>query len=426
MSVLRDANTSTWAARNPTHSTIRCRTPPPKISEAQKASRKIKRDQKIELTKLIHNAVAAHLDEEKTRIQSLAHAHNVTSKYINDMISSQTKYHGSRKAQLANALLHAKAKEMNSDQPVGLRYKIVELREMIMNDPEMNNLTKNEKAGYIAALREHRDQKVSHVRGNNMAAARDVLLTTEKIVKELDDLRIRTGTYATLFVVRGHINDTIQSTMHGTDNSDDFWEDVYDLPMADFLRQYEQWACTQNQSPKTHCPWTWYDTSLTWLCDTHLMSLTVAVTRKKDIAMNYNNYNTAIIETYAVQLVGWPPGINFISPSNIGTVGEIWRIHDALKARTCYWTTLTPAEVKTHTTNLNECRSAGEVVKKPRKKRSDAGTSRKHKAPSTVGHANKQTKCLSKKAKKNSDQDHEVPKSVEFIVSSDEEEIEDL
>ncbi|KAG1752816.1 hypothetical protein EDB19DRAFT_1627578 [Suillus lakei] len=422
MSVLRDANTSTWAARNPTHSTIRCRTPPPKISEAQKASHKIKRDQKIELTKLVHNAVAAHLDEEKTRIQSLAHAHNVTSKYINDMISSQTKYHGSRKAQLANALLHAKAKEMNSDQPVGLRYKIVELRKMIMNDPEMNNLTKNEKAGYIAALREHRDQKVSHVRGNNMAATRDVLLTTEKIVKELDDLHIRTGTYATLFVVRGHINDTIQSTMHGTDNSDDFWEDVYDLPMADFLRQYEQWACTQNQNLIERDSLEAVRKQVRKLIVRGL----VAMTRKKDIAMNYNNYNTAIIETYAVQLVGWPPGINFISPSNIGTVGEIRRIHDALKARTCYWTTLTPAEVKTHTTNLNERRSAGEVVKKPRKKCSDAGTSRKRKAPSTVGHANKQTKCSSKKAKKNSDQDHEVPKSVEFIVSSDEEEIEDL
>jgi len=65
---------------------------------------------------------------------------------------------------------------------------------------------------------------------------------------KLDDLRIRTGIYATVFVVRGHVNDTTQSSMHGTDNSDDFWEDVYDLPMADFLRQYEQWACTQNQS----------------------------------------------------------------------------------------------------------------------------------------------------------------------------------
>jgi hypothetical protein len=144
------------------------------------------------------------------------------------------------------------------------------------------------------------------------------------------------------------------------------------------------------------------------------MSLTVAVTGKKDIAMNYNNYDTAIIETYAVKLVGWPPGISFISPSNIGTVGEIRRLHEALKARTCYWTTLTPAEVKAHTVNLNERRSAGEIVKQPRKKRSDAGTSCKRKASSTAGHANKRTKCSSKKAK-----------SVEFIVSSGEEEIED-
>ncbi|KAG1868645.1 hypothetical protein F4604DRAFT_1584515 [Suillus subluteus] len=415
MSALQDANTSTWAARNPTRSTIRCRTPPPKISKAQKASRKIKRDQKIELTKLVHNAVAEHLDEDKTRIQTLTHAHNVTPKYINDMISSQTKYHGSRKAQLANALLHAKAKEMNSDQPVGSRYKIVELREMVMNDPEMNDLTKDKKAGYIAALREHREQKVTHVRGNNMAAARDVLLTTENIVKELNDLCVCTGTYATLFVVRGHINDSIQSTMHGTDNSDDFWEDVYDLPMANFLRQYEQWACTQNQSKCSPV--------VRKQVRKLIVRGLVAVTGKKDIAMNYNNYNTAIIETYAVQLVGWPPGINFISPSSIGTVGEIRRLRDALKGRTCYWTTLTPAEVKAHTATLNKCHSEGEIVKQPHKKRSDAGTSHKRKAPSAVGHTNKQTKGSSKKAKHNSSQN--VPKSVEFIISSDEDEIED-
>ncbi|KAG1805545.1 uncharacterized protein BJ212DRAFT_1221360, partial [Suillus subaureus] len=65
---------------------------------------------------------------------------------------------------------------------------------------------------------------------------------------KLDDLHICTGTYGTLFVIQGHINDTIQNTMHSTDNSEDFWEDIYDSPMADFLQQYEQWACTQNQS----------------------------------------------------------------------------------------------------------------------------------------------------------------------------------
>lgn len=59
---------------------------------------------------------------------------------------------------------------------------------------------------------------------------------------DIENLSIHAGIYATVFLVRGHVNDTTQSSMHGTDNSDDFWEDVYDLPMADFLRQYEQWA----------------------------------------------------------------------------------------------------------------------------------------------------------------------------------------
>ncbi|KAG1877291.1 hypothetical protein F4604DRAFT_1580827 [Suillus subluteus] len=405
---LHDANSSTWAARNPTRSVIRARTPPPRLSDAQKASRKVKRDQKMEKTKRLHDAVALYLDEQKSKIGSLSSAHNVTPTYINNIIGSHTKYRTTRKVQLTNALIHAKAKEMNTDQPVGSRYTLVELREMVTNDPQMKELTKDEKAGYIAALSEHREQNVTNVRGNNMAAARDVLLTTERVVKELDDLRIHTGTYATMFVVRGHINDTIQSSMHGTDNSEDFWEDVYDIPMADYLRQYEQWACTQNQMA----------TSIT-IRNLHVVSLTVALTGKKNITMNYSNYETAVVETYAVRLIGWPASIKFINPSNIGTVGDIRKLRDALKARTCYWTALTPVEVKAHTAELDVRRSAGEVVRKPRKKRSDAGGSRKRKA---LPAAHRENKRPSKKARKMAASSSEAPKSVEFIVSSGEEE----
>ncbi|KAG2064189.1 hypothetical protein BDR04DRAFT_1235238 [Suillus decipiens] len=332
------------------------------------------------------------------------------------MIGSQTKYHTARKIHLTNALIHAKAKEMNSDQPIGSRYTLGELHEMVAEDPQMKNLTRDEKTTYVSALREHREQKVSSVRANNIAAARDVLVTTERVIKELDDLRVRTGTYATVYVVRGHINDTIQSTMHGTDNSEDFWEDVYDSPMADVLRQYEQWACTQNQSQSSGSSLLFYFVLIKYLRDLNerdsletvrkqarklIVRGLVAVTGKKDITMNYNNYNTAIIETYAVKLVGWPQGVKFISPSNIGTV----------------------AEVKLHTAELDACRSAGQVVRQPRKKRSDAGVARKRKAPPTTGQAHKENRRPSKKVKKNSSAQHrEAPKSAEFIESSDEEE----
>ncbi|KAG1888190.1 hypothetical protein F4604DRAFT_1570108 [Suillus subluteus] len=210
-----------------------------------------------------------------------------------------------------------------------------------MTDPETKNLTKKQKEAYIVALEEHHERKVVSVRANNQAAVQDVVATMDRIVKELDDLRVQTGVYGTLFVVCGHINDTIQSAMHGTDNSEDFWEDVYEHPMADFLRQYKQWACTQNQ---------------------------IDVTGKKDIVMNYSNYEMSVVETYGVRLVGWPDGVKFISPSNIGTIGDIRKLRDALKAHTCYWTTLSPAEVKAHASELATCRSAGEVIQKPRKK----------------------------------------------------------
>ncbi|KAG1798703.1 uncharacterized protein BJ212DRAFT_1224462, partial [Suillus subaureus] len=78
--------------------------------------------------------------------------------------------------------------------------------------------------------------------------------------------------------------------------------------------------------------------------------------------MNYNNYNMAIVETYAVHLVGWPQAVKFINPSSIGTVSKIRKLHDTLRAKTCYWSALTPAEVKAHTAALNVRRLAGEVI----------------------------------------------------------------
>ncbi|KAG2108082.1 hypothetical protein DEU56DRAFT_843820 [Suillus clintonianus] len=196
--------------------------------------------------------------------------------------------------------------------------------------------------------------------------------------------------------------------MHGTDNSEDFWEDVYEHPMADFLRQYEQWACTQNQTVRKQVR-------------KMILRGLVAVTGKKDIVMNYHNYETSVIETYGVRLVGWPNGVKFTSPSNIGTVGDIRKLRDALKARTCYWTVLSPAELKAHASEL-DTRSAGEVVRKPRKKRSDAGVPRKRKDGSSAGRVNKENIRPSKRAKKNSTQLQEGPKSAEFVESSDEEE----
>ncbi|KAG1743567.1 uncharacterized protein EDB91DRAFT_1247065 [Suillus paluster] len=89
---LHEANTSYWAARNPTRAIICPWTPPPRLTDAQKASQKIKRGQKIERTKHLHDTVAEYLNAQKMKIKALSRAHHVTPKHINDIIGSQTHY----------------------------------------------------------------------------------------------------------------------------------------------------------------------------------------------------------------------------------------------------------------------------------------------------------------------------------------------
>ena len=132
--------------------------------------------------------------------------------------------------------------------------------------------------------------------------------------------------------------------------------------------------------------------------------------------MNYNNYDTAIVETYGVKIVGWPASVPFTNPSNIGTIGEIRKLRDALKSGECRWKKLSKGERGAFNADLNTRCAAGESVKKPRKKRSDAGVSRKRK---NIG-ASEENGPAPKRARHAATKKRSVPKSSEFVRDTDE------
>ena len=61
---------------------------------------------------------------------------------------------------------------------------------MVSQDPRMQNLTPEQKNGYISALAQDRDVKQHGVRANNAAAARDVLATTDRITREVSPISL--------------------------------------------------------------------------------------------------------------------------------------------------------------------------------------------------------------------------------------------
>jgi len=49
-------------------------------------------------------------------------------------------------------------------------------------------------------------------------------------------------------MVRGHVNNQIQSTWIATDNASEFWEDRMEVALDDVAHQFEEWACIQKKS----------------------------------------------------------------------------------------------------------------------------------------------------------------------------------
>jgi hypothetical protein len=49
-------------------------------------------------------------------------------------------------------------------------------------------------------------------------------------------------------MVRGHVNNQIQSTWIATDNASEFWEDWMEVALDDVAHQFEEWACIQKKS----------------------------------------------------------------------------------------------------------------------------------------------------------------------------------
>ncbi|KAG2149242.1 hypothetical protein DEU56DRAFT_908942 [Suillus clintonianus] len=397
---------STWAARNPGRPVIPTRLKGAPLTQAEKASRALKAAQCKKSEKALDDTISSFLDDQDKKMKDIGALHSVTEAHIKKLITYHTHYKKSRGPQLFNALVHAKNQEVNGARPVGSKLKIQEIHQMVTSDPSMQkeNLTDGEIKEYIAQLQEHQLLKTGGLHSNNIAAARD-----------LDGLRERCGTYATFFIAGGHVNDQTPATWYATDDAADFWEDVLDLMLNDVARKFEQWACSQGKNIVERDSLENMQKQVGRL----ILSGLRQMTGKDNIGMNYPNYIKSIVLSYSIVLDGWPATIPFTSPWNIHTVCEIRDLRDALKAGTCAWKRLTKTELEKYKEDLERRRAAGEMVGKPRKKRSDSGTSCKRK--NTQRDEGERPAKKSRRSNKTGKVSRPEPKSREIIESSNEE-----
>jgi hypothetical protein len=119
--------------------------------------------------------------------------------------------------------------------------------------------------------------------------------------------------------------------------------------------------------------------------------------------MNYQNYDTQIIQRLGVKLVGWTHHI-LVSPYEIYTIDDLRTLRDALVCGACFWMRLSKREITQHKADMERRELMGEVVTKKRKERSDKGVrkgpSKKRGAQEAVDDSDKEDEPVAGPSKK--------------------------
>jgi hypothetical protein len=151
------------------------------------------------------------------------------------------------------------------DRSVGDRVKLPELRQMLRDDPLMQNLSKEEEEELRMEVIAAREEKKLGARPTNKSAAQDYRRHLESLndqvclffimfympntfIHKITALSARTGTATICFFSRGHLEDTFKPNWICTENASKFSRDVLDKDMWDVTRLFEQWCCTKGIS----------------------------------------------------------------------------------------------------------------------------------------------------------------------------------
>ncbi|KAF8816259.1 hypothetical protein BYT27DRAFT_7067379, partial [Phlegmacium glaucopus] len=338
-----------------------------KLSDAQKASQQLRRKVEQEEHKWLIEDFDALLQRHSQEQEELAKKYNLKPEYLEKLKGTSKHYKAKRDVNLENTKIHMKSIEVNAGRELGDRLRIKEIRQLVKDDPDLQDLSKAQEMELRDELLSAREQKRLGARPSNRSAAQDYRCQIEQLNNEITSLSERTGAAAVCFFTRTSLEDTFEPNWICSPNAANFTEDSLSRNMWDIARLFEQWACTKAKVRKPDS-----FGSLREQCSKLINGGLKTASKVATAAMNYQNYDAQIILRLGVKLVGWTYH-NLVSPYKIHTIDDLQTLHDALVCGACFWMRLSRGEMTRHKADMEKREAMGEVVRKKRKERSDKG-----------------------------------------------------
>ncbi|KAG2154121.1 uncharacterized protein EDB93DRAFT_1248328 [Suillus bovinus] len=105
--------------------------------------------QKVEKRKKLDDAITSFVQDQSNRLHKLVVAHDVSDKQVKDILSLKPHYHRKCCVQLRNVFVHIKSKELNEGHPIGDKYSLEQIQNIIDSDPAYKQLSAEEEQDYI-------------------------------------------------------------------------------------------------------------------------------------------------------------------------------------------------------------------------------------------------------------------------------------
>ena len=185
---------NSWVERNP-QKPVQPAWVRPKLMDTQKRTKKLSSECNRAARVTLSADILALIATRKTQIDELAEKHCVTSQHIEKLVDNSSHYKKSCAPNLANALVHMKANELNEsmcpnmippwletnrlkpDLPQGSKLSLKDIKQATSEDVTYQDMSEEAKQDACAQLLAHRHNKATAARLSNDAAAKDAVAT---------------------------------------------------------------------------------------------------------------------------------------------------------------------------------------------------------------------------------------------------------
>ncbi|KAJ7041675.1 hypothetical protein C8F04DRAFT_1176770 [Mycena alexandri] len=326
------------------------------------------------------NILNAAVDAEFLRCESaLADIVRLSGKkasYVRSLLASTSQFKATRAPTLRNAVLHQRW----FDRPEGCNKKLQEYREDLAEDKRLGiinlaQINQAERSRLLKQLVEHRQLKRNGICATTKVQQLNSVKTALRVENAIDDLFERTGVRTIAVFSCGKADDPTVPHVVDSDDASGFFIKVLGMSKVEFLRKFEAYNCSREDGTdeKNGVREMRKDGGST------LLEGFTTVTGKKQVKMEYLNYDVAIREAKGVELAGWPTNIKMVDHAN-WSAETLRQIRTTLHSGTIHWVRMTKTQHEELIARHNAQREAlGAGSLKPRSDKGEARGPQKHK-----------------------------------------------